>query len=72
MFSCVLAESQGELVTTLQKDKQLVMAELGRMKVKYADVQGQIDQMTKLMDEKQVTMERDLRLDQHSAWDLML
>ena len=30
------------------------MSELGKMKARYADLHGQIDQMTKLMEEKQV------------------
>ena len=38
------------------------MSELGKMKARYADLHGQIDQMTKLMEEKQVKISGDEKL----------
>ena len=49
----ILDNNEG-LVKTLEHDKQFLMSELGKMKARYADLHGQIDQMTKLMEEKQV------------------
>ncbi len=45
---------------TLEIDKQFLLSELGQMKVKYGDLHGQIDQMTKLVSEKQVSVARGL------------
>ena len=52
-FSNITDNNSG-LVKTLEKDKQFLMSEIGKMKARYAELHGQIDQMTKLMDEKQV------------------
>ena len=51
---CLITDTNDGLVKTLEKDKQFLMSELGKMKARYADLHGQIDQMTKLMTEKQV------------------
>ncbi len=53
-FFCYITESHNSLVKQLESDKEFLMSELGKMKARYNELHGQIDQMGKLVDEKQV------------------
>lgn len=53
----LLSELYLTKVKALEKDKDMLMAELAKMKTKYNDINQQLDQMYKLMQEKKVSLD---------------